>query len=371
MDATLEINLNAIAHNFCTVRRIAGGDCSITGVVKTDAYGHGIMPVAKCLLNEGAVSLGVATLDEAMELRSNGISGEIVIMCGIANEREAREAALNCTTVAVLCSDDAKIIDGECKKINSRCRVFIKIDTGMGRLGFSIPEFNSFIDKAEQYRNLEILGLMSHLSSADEADSGFTKSQVRIFKEAISVAKKHNIPCKLNSLSNSDGLLRHPESIMENARTGIALYGGNNFQDKDAGISLLPAMKFSARIIQVKEIPPGAPVSYGRKWYAKDTTKIAMIAAGYGNGVPRLLSNRGMVLIKGIFAPVIGSICMGITICDVTHIPDISAGDEAVFLGEQGGNRITASDIASWADTIPYDILCSIGQCNNKNRIYI
>jgi len=365
--ATLEVDLNAIAHNFYVIRKIAGENCAITGVVKTDAYGHGMIPVAKRLLKEGIEAFGVGIFDEAMELRSNGIPGQIIIMCGISNEKEIREAVHHCLTVTMLCSTDAKRLDRECKKIGSRCRVFIKIDTGMGRLGFNISEFNDFINEAEHYKNLEILGLMSHFSSADEIDTSFTKNQIRIFTEAISFARKHKIPCKINSLSNSAGFLLHPESRMENARIGIAIYGGDNFKDN----SFLPAMKFSARVIQVKEIPPGSAVSYGRKWTAKSATRVATISAGYGNGIPRQLSNKGKVLINGMFAPIIGAVCMGITICDVTHIPDISAGDEAVFLGIQGNNRITASDIAGWANTIPYDILCSIGQCNSKNRIYI
>ena len=363
----LEINLNAIAHNFRIIRKIAGEHCAVTGIVKTDAYGHGMIPVAKCLLKERVDALGVGLFDEAMELRANNIPGQILIMCGISNVREAREAVLQSLTVTLLCNADAKILDRECKNIGSKCRVFIKVDTGMGRLGFTVPEFNDFMNEARHYKNLEIIGLMSHFSSADEIDTGFTKNQIKKFTDAISVARKHKIPCKINSLANSAGFMLHPGSRMEYARIGIAIYGGNDFKD----IDFLPAMKFSARVIQVKEIPAGSAVSYGRKWTAGSASKIAMISAGYGNGIPRQMSNKGRVLINGTFAPVIGAICMGITICDVTHIPDISIGDKAVFLGEQGSSKITASDMAAWADTISYDILCSIGQCNSKSRMYL
>jgi alanine racemase len=365
----LTIDLSALAHNLNQVRAIVGENTRVMGVVKADAYGHGLVSVAKALEKNRVHSLGVAYLHEAMELRNNGISIPIVILCGIRSGEEA-EAVVRHGLIPTL-SDlaAAKVLAEECAKKKTRAKAFIKVDTGMGRLGLYCSDVAFFFNEVIRLKTIQVEGLTSHLSSADDADPEFTESQIRRFKEAIEAARAIRFDLPLNNLANSAGLMRFKHAHFDLVRPGIMLYGGLPSPDFIPPVPLRPVMRFSGEVIQVRDFPDQTPVSYGRTYTTQGPQRIAVLSAGYGEGLLRNLSSRGKVLIRGKKVPITGRVCMNMTMVNVTGLRDIRVGDEAVFLGNQGGETITADDLASWAGTISYEILCSAGQRNRKEFV--
>jgi len=352
-----EISLSALRHNLHQVTcRV--GPAAILAVVKADAYGHGAVPVARMLLVAGARQLGVATVAEGLELRAAGITAPILVMGGVFPEEIP--VLLEGDLTPVLHSRGA--IAALARFTGSRptpLRVHLKVDTGMGRLGLTEEEALDVLTSSWP-ATLQLDGLMSHLARADEPDAAPTEDQLARFRALLNAVKSQGVPVPLAHIAGSAAILRFPASHFDMVRPGLMLYGYAPGSIRSA--DLRPALAWKTRIVQVKRVKPGQAVSYGGTFVAPRHTTLAALPVGYADGYGRGLSNRGQVLIGGRPAPVVGRVCMDLTIVDVTDHPPPHPGDEAVLLGEQGSARITADDLAAWLGTISYEVLCQIGR---------
>jgi alanine racemase len=363
------IDLSALGHNLKQVRALIQSQTRIMGVVKADAYGHGLVPVSKALESAGVDSLGVAHLHEAMELRRNGLALPVFILSGIQTRDEARAVIENHLSPVFFDLSVAETIAEECTRLGKRTSIHVKVDTGMGRLGIPHTELVPFLERVMSFESLDLGGLLSHLSSADDTDRSFTQTQIRNFREAIGKARSLGLSLPLNSLANSAGVMAHREAHFEMVRPGIMLYGGFPSPDFESPVPLKPVMTFRGVVLQVRDMPAGVPVSYSRTYHTRGNQRMAVLSAGYGDGLPRNLSNRGEVLIRGSKASIVGRVCMNLTMADVTALGDVRPGDEAVFLGCQQGACITGDDVARRAETISYEVFCSIGQRSTRNYV--
>jgi alanine racemase len=363
------IDLAALGHNLNQVRSLLRSGTKIMGVVKADAYGHGLVPVSRTLGQMGVDSLGVAHLHEAMELRRNGIDLPIFILSGIQTKEEARAVIESRLSPVLYDLSVAAAMADECARLGTKMGVHIKVDTGMGRLGVPHLELGAFLNKLTFFKPLLVEGLISHLSSADDPDGAFTEAQIRDFNKAIKQARSTGLALPLNSLANSAGVMVHGGAHFEIVRPGIMLYGGLPSPAFKSPVSLKPVMSLKGAVLQVRDMPEGVPISYSRTYHTRGEQKIAVLSAGYGDGLPRNLSNRGKVLIRGRKCEIVGRVCMNLTMADVSGLRDIRPGDEAVFLGCQEAECIAGDDMAQWADTLSYEVFCSIGQ--GRKREYV
>ncbi len=360
------IDLSAVAHNFAEVKNLVSPGTRIMGIVKSDAYGHGLIPVSRVLEEQGADRLGVAHLNEAVELRRNGIAVPVVVLCGVRTPQEAGVVIEEGLIPVLLDEQAAEGIADECRRRGARINVLVKVDTGMGRLGIPHSELPAPLKRIMGHRELLIEGLMSHLSSADESTRGFTEAQLHRFRETILAGRAMGLELPMNTLANSAGIAGYKDSHFQMVRPGIFLYGGLPSTECVTSLNLKPVMHLRGEILQIREMPHGVPISYGHTYYTRGLQRIAITSVGYGDGLPRSLSNQGKVLIQGSKVNIIGRVCMNMTMADVTGMGDVRAGDEVVFLGSQGDNRITGDEVASWSQTISYEVFCSIGQRNKR-----
>lgn len=363
------IDLGALSRNLEQVRRLVGGRTRIMGVVKSDAYGHGLVPVSKSLEAQGIDRLGVAWLSEARRLRREGIRVPITLLGGIGTPEEAAQAVRLGLTPVLYDLSAAEMLASECAEQGRKVEVQIKVDTGMGRLGVSPANLGSFLHDLGRLGGLVVKGITSHLSCADRPEDPYTAGQIRCFEDVMGSHAPRQAPFEENSLANSAGVMGFPEAHMEVVRPGIMLYGGLPAPGFRAPVPLEPVMHFRGVVLQVRDLPAGACVSYGRTYRTAGPRKIAVLSAGYGDGLPRRMSNRGYVLINGRRAPIIGTICMNLTVCDITEAGPAMPGDEAVFLGRSGDEIITPDQMARWAETISYEILCSIGLRHHRTYV--
>ncbi len=365
----VKTDLSALAYNLRQIRTLISKDTKIMGIVKSDAYGHGLIKVSQTLEKNGIDSLGITHLHEALELREKGIKIPIVILCGINTKEESRIAVEKDLTPVLFDPTMVESLDQESAREGKKIRIHLKVDTGMGRLGIPHKEIAPFIQRIMALKNLYIEALTSHLSSADECVSDFTETQIKNFEKAIEVGRSMGLRIPLNNLANSAGIMGYKKAHFEMVRPGIMLYGCLPSPEFKTQVVLRPAMHFRGRILQIRDLPGQTPVSYGRTYYTTGPCRLAILSAGYGEGIPRSMSNRGSVLVGGKKVPIVGTICMNLTICDITGLKDVKPGDEVVFLGSQRQETITGDDMAGWAGTISYEVLCSVGQRNKKEYI--
>jgi alanine racemase len=361
------IDLSALTHNQKQVRSLLPSHTRIMGVVKADAYGHGLVPVSKALKKAGAESLGVAHVHEAMEIRKSGIDLPVFILSGFRTREEAAALIENDLSPVVFDLSAVERIAEESLRLGKKAALHVKVDTGMGRLGVPHTELAPFLERIMSFPTIDVGGLLSHLSSADDTDRSFTDTQIRNFKQAIEKGRALGLALPLNSLANSAGVMAHRESHFDMVRPGIMLYGGLPSPGFESPVPLKPVMTFRGEVLQVRDMPAGVPISYSRTYHTPGNQRIAVLSAGYGDGLPRSLSNKGDVLIRGRRARIVGRVCMNLTMADVTALQDVAPGDEAVFLGCQGGACLTGDDVAARADTISYEVFCSIGQRSTRN----
>jgi alanine racemase len=363
------IDLSALGHNFKELKGIVNPGTRIMGIVKSDGYGHGSVSVSRTLVKHGVDRLGVAHLHEALELRQHGIGLPVVILCGIKTREEAGAVIENRFIPVLFDAEVAQILGDESARRGAKLQVQVKVDTGMGRLGFPQSELRSALQRIMAHRSLIIEGLTSHFSSADEAERDYTELQIRNFRSAIDIGRQMGLDLPVNNLANSAGIVGYRNSHFDMVRPGILLYGGQPALEYANPLRLRPVMHFKGEVLQVREMPAQTPISYGRTYYTKSCQKVAVTSAGYGDGLPRSLSNRGRVLIAGIKANIVGRVCMNMTMVDVTGLADVGPGTEVVFLGSQGKETISGDDVATMAQTISYEIFCSLGQRNGKEYV--
>lgn len=360
--AWIEIDLGAIRHNIRELRRITRSQSQIMAVVKANAYGHGAVAVSRVALEAGANWLAVATLDEAQELRQGGITAPILILGDTLQER-AEELLQGGFRQAVFDEALPAALSRAASRAGLPARVHVKVDTGMGRIGFSWEkEAVEAVRRIKLLPGIEIEGVFTHLATADWADKEFAYEQLRRFLVACEQLQGEIGKPFLRHVANSAAIIDIPESHFDIVRPGISIYGLYPSDEVDKSrVCLRPAMTVKAKIIQLKEVAAGVSISYGRTYYTSRVTRIATLPLGYADGYPRLLSNRAEVLVRGRRAPVAGRVCMDQLMIDVGHIPDVKVGSEVVLLGEQEGQQITAEEWGKWAETINYEVVTRIG----------
>lgn len=364
-----EVDLDKLAHNMREIRRVSKSK-QIMAVVKADGYGHGALDVAPLLLENGADKLAVAVLHEAIELRKSGIDCPVMILGYTPNNQIQDVVKYNLET-AVVAYDYAEKLSEAAGKSGKILKIHIKIDTGMGRIGY--PPDESSIDeicRISKLPNLKIEGLFSHFSSADEKDKSYSKSQVEKFNWVYERLTERNVQVNLRHMGNSATIIDLPEYHFDMVRAGIILYGYYPSKEVDKKkIDLRPAMNLKAKIIFIKKMHEGEYVGYGRKYKCDCERVIATLSVGYADGYPRALGNNANVIVKGKTAPVVGKICMDQCMIDVTDIADVKIGDEVILIGEEGNNKLNADYIADILNTISYEVICFIGK--RIPRVYV
>jgi alanine racemase len=346
--AWAEVDLDAIAHNVREIRRITNKKSEIMGVVKADAYGHGVMEVVRTILDNGATCLAVSMLDEAIQLRKIGIDVPILILSYTDPVRASEIIEYN-VTQAVFSHDLAKALSAEAVRQKKNVKIHIKIDTGMTRVGF-MPGYSAIKNVVEisKLPRIIIEGLFTHFASADEKDRSYTLMQFERFMGICSELNRIGVYIPVKHVANSAGIIEYPEMHLNMVRPGIILYGMYPSDEVDRSkIDLKPAMTLKANVILIKEVEKNTPISYGRIFTTGRESKIATIPIGYADGYTRLLTGKGKVLINGEAAPLVGKICMDQCMANVTDFEnEVSVGDEVVLFGKQGGSEIRIEDIA-------------------------
>jgi alanine racemase len=364
-----EVDLGAISHNIRIIRQKVGPHRSIMAVVKADAYGHGAKQVARAALQAGADWLGVAFPEEGAELRDAGIGAPIVVLGPVLPFQLALVLERD-LAVSVSSMDLAEALEEQAAQRGLFARVHVKVDTGMGRLGVPADKAPAFLKELGSLGHLKLEGLYTHLATADEPDSDFAREQLRRFLEVDRKARENGINIPFRHAANSAGLISLEElGLLELVRPGLMLYGCFPNPGISNPLPLRPALAWKTRVAHLRDLEAGQSVSYGRTFVAAKPMRVAVLPLGYGDGLPRSLSNRGQVLVRGSRAPILGIICMDMTIVDVTRIQGVELGDEVVLLGRQAGHEISAEEMARWADTISYEILCGVSK--RVPRVYL
>ncbi|HHW57109.1 MAG TPA: alanine racemase [Clostridia bacterium] len=364
-----EIYLDNIVHNLKEVKKAVGEKVKIMGVVKANAYGHGSCQVAKVLIENGIYYLAVATVEEALELRECGIDFPILIF-GYTPLTQAKELVRYDITQTVFDIRYVKELEKIALSIGKRAKVHVKIDTGMGRIGYTdLNLAERGIKEMMTMEGIEVEGIFSHFATSDGKDKTYTEKQFELFKILIDRLKGKGINIPLKHIANSGAIIGHQYSYLDMVRPGIVLYGSYPSDEVEKRLDLKETMGFKTKIVHIKEVPEGTSISYGRTYRTKRKSKIATLPVGYADGFNRLLSNNHKVLVKGKYAPVVGRICMDQTMIDVTDIEGVEVGDDVIILGNQGGEKITADEIAKKIKTIPYEVYCGISR--RVPRIYI
>lgn len=364
-----EVDLAAIAANVRLACRLAGPGTGVMAVVKADGYGHGAVPAARAARLAGATWLGVAIPEEAVPLRSAGIPGRILVLGPIAREQAVLIAAHDldqCVSDPV----QAEAIDQAARACGRPVCLHLKVDTGMGRVGLPPRQVRAAVEQISRLPFVRLTGLMTHFADAEAEEPDFAREQLRRFAEAVDELRAAGLPIPLRHAANSAALLFLPEARLDLVRPGIMLYGCHpRGGRRPAEPVLQPALRLRTAISQIADVARGNSVSYGRTFVAPRDLRVATLPVGYADGWGRLLSNRGQVLIRGRRVPVVGRVCMDMTMVDVTDLPDVRVDDEAVLIGRQGAEEITADEVAEAQGTISYEVLCRIGP--RVPRVYL
>ena len=363
--AWAEINLSSVVFNYSSLRTCAGNS-QVIACIKADAYGHGAVKIAWELIKSGVEMLGVATLEEVVQLRSAGISKPIVLLG--ATPRGNVKDVMDLDVIPVVTTlKDAKLFSEIAQKFSTKklnYEIFIALETGMGRLGFvHKPESILDILKISKLPGIKVKGIFSHFACADEADRTYTESQISKFHQFENDLKSAGMNIECRTMANSAGIINYPNAHMEAIRPGVSLYGMYPGPDVDRSIiELEPSMSIKANIVYLKRLPEGSAISYGGKFVTERESIIGTLPLGYADGLARVLTGQGKVIVNGEYAPIVGSICMDQCMIDVTDIPGVKEYDEVVLMGKQGSKEITVDELAEKAGTINYEVTCRFGQ---------
>ena len=359
-----EINLDALAYNMRSIRKITAPSAQIMAVVKADAYGHGAVECAKTLLENGADRLAVATLDEAIEVRRHFAEVPILIL-GSCMEDEADDIVRYDITASVYSRGVAAALSGAALQQKKKAVVHIKLDTGMSRIGYCVSDRDNgaiadeiiYISKLPY---IETEGIFSHFSTSDESDTSYTHLQFERFMKICNILEERGLKIPIKHICNSAGVMMYPQYHLDMVRPGIILYGMYPSDEVDKSkLDLRYVMSLKSRITHVKDIVPGTSVSYGREYIADGTAKIATVPIGYADGYSRLLAKKAKIAVRGELFSVAGRICMDQCMIDVTSGNNIIRGDEALIFGD---GAVTVDDIAAWLGTINYEVSCMVSR---------
>ena len=359
--AWVEIDLSALRHNFRAIRRRLGPEPRIICVVKADAYGHGAVECARVLEQEGAAMFAVATVAELRQLRKAGIELPTLVLGHVPESRYPEMLALN-GTFALYDALQAKAVSDAACKAGVTAHVHVKVDTGLTRLGFAVDEESaSRCAMACSLPNIQADAVYSHFAKADSEEKEFSLLQHGRFLQFIWLCKSQGLVFPWRHIANSAAICDLPDVWHEGARPGIILYGSYP-SDQVQPLPLRPVMSVKARVVSLREVPQGTPVSYAGLWTAARESRVAVLPIGYADGLLRQLMGKMQVLIHGRRAPQLGLICMDQIMVDVTDIPEAALGDEAVIVGAQEGESIPFSELSSLAQTIDYEFMCAFRQ---------
>lgn len=363
----VEVDLDALRHNVSAIRRRVGPSVKLMAVVKADAYGHGLAQVGSTLMQSGVDAFAVANLSEALVLRQIGGTGWPILLFGSALPFEVAKMIEQNITPTISTVDEAQLFEQEARRHGKTVDVHIEIDTGMGRVGFWHEEAIKPILQIAVLRHVRIAGLYTHFPSADD-NLAVTRGELGLFLKVVQKLADEGLDIPLLHSANSAAVLRFPKSHLTVVRPGLLLYG--ICPTKAPAGEFRPVLSFKARVAYVKGVAAGRTVSYGQTFKARKPMRIATVTAGYADGFSRQLSNKADVLVGGKRCPVVGRVTMDQIMADVSRVPQVQCGDEVVFIGEQGDTRITATDVAGWEDTIPWEVLCGISKSARVPRIY-
>ena len=356
------INLDAVRHNLCEIKKRLKPGVKIAAVVKADAYGHGAVPVAEAVQEE-ADWFAVSNIEEALELRKCGVKKPVLTL-GYTAPQQLPEAIQNEITLTLCDRESAEEISEAAQRMGRDAMVHIKADTGMGRIGFPAEEsFAVFAAEAAKLPHIQPTGVYTHFARADETDPEATKLQYQKFLSFLSVLERQGLTGLLRHAENSAAILRMPEYQLDMVRLGISLYGMYPSEESVVQeIALQPAMELKSHVAFLKTVPAGTGIGYNATYVTKEPRRIATIPVGYGDGYPRALSNCGRVLLHGKSVPIVGRICMDQMMLDVTDVPEVARGDVVTLMGTEGKERIRAEEIGTLSHSFHYEMVCNVGK---------
>ena len=362
----VEVSLARLGDNLRAVRA-AVAPAAVMPIVKANAYGHGLVEVARHLVALGAPSLGVAFLEEALALRRAGVAVPILVMGGILGN-QIPVFLRHGLTLTASSIDKLRQIDDAARDLGVTAKVHLKIDTGMERIGVHYYSAHGLLERASECRHTVVEGIYSHFAGADAADLTSARVQLARFLEVLEWYDKQGVPPPVRHIANSGAILQLPESHLDLVRAGILLYGVYPSPEVRRTIAVRPALSWKSRVVYFKVVTPGHAVGYGSTWQADHPVRVVTIPVGYGDGYFRALSNAAEIIVRGRKYPVVGRVCMDQVMVNIEWDTAYN-GDEVVLLGEAGGEAITCEDLAEWAGTIPYEVLTNIN--TRVPRVYV
>jgi alanine racemase len=363
-----EIDLSALRHNFRTMNRLVGPQTTVCAVIKADAYGHGIEPVALALQREGAEWMGVTSTDEGVQVRDAGVNTRILLMTGFWHGEEEDVIARKLTP-SVWDPWQVESLHQIAAKRNTKAAFHLKVDTGMTRFGIGLSDLPKTLELIRQSPNLELEGVFTHLASAEVVDAPDVEAQREKFSAVRQIVQQHGFSPRYFHMANTAATICHPETRDLMVRPGIAMYGYiQRFAWASGGrgpgypVDLRPVLSWKTKIISMREVPAGRFVGYNGTFITTRRTRIAGLPIGYADGLNRRMSGRGRFIVRNHYAPILGRISMDITLVDVTEIPEAQIGDDVLVIGSSANCQVNAWHHAHFADTIAYEILCAISE---------
>jgi alanine racemase len=363
-----EIDLDAIAHNVRGIKEHVGPQVQVMAVVKADGYGHGAEQVARVALQSGASRLAVNRAVEGGALRQAGLTAPILIL-GYTLPADAADIVRWELTPTVTTVEGALALASAARAAGKTVPIHVKVDTGMGRFGLLPEETLDFVRRVAELPGLRLEGLYTHYPVADEADTSYTRQQLAIYRSVLQALEDAGFSIPLRHTANSAATLALPETHLDAVRPGIAIYGLPPSDQVEAPIPLRPALTLKSRVARLRTLPAGASIGYGRTYTVPHPKPFALVPIGYGDGYLRLASNRGVMLIQGRRVPIVGRVSMDQTVVDVGDIPGVRQNEEVVVIGRQGGEEITAGEVARWTETIHYEVVTRIAP--RVTRVYL
>lgn len=363
-----EISLPALRHNIGVLRKLVGSETKMAAVIKANAYGHGAPRIAKTALSAGVDYLAVARINEAIELRENGITAAPILILSFCMPQMTRALIKYNITQSIHDEWTAQMVSAEAEKLGAKVRVHLKVDTGMGRVGF-IPDallgesgFGQALNAIKRIMRLPGLiveGIFTHLADSDNLDTASSQQQIALFNQFLDLLAANGIKPEIVHAANSAGFIQMDNTRYNMIRTGIAMYGLEaNPGQYSQRLGLIPVMSLKTRVVHLKQVPAGFKVSYGSTYTTTKDTMLATVAIGYADGYKRAFSHQGEMLVRGQRAKVVGRVCMDLTVLDVTHIPDVHILDEVTIFGHDGhGNWLSVDELAHKLDTLNYELI--------------
>lgn len=357
-----EIRGSALRFNLDGIRRKVGPGVKIMGVVKANAYGHGMVGIADLMVDHGIDYLGVGFLEEGIALRNQGISHPILVLGGVLGS-QIREFLKYNLEVTVASMEIGEAVEREAALFGGpKARVHVKIDTGMERIGVRAENAPGLLDRMFRLRHVEVVGVYSHFATSDEKDKSFALEQLARFERVLAYADAHGMPIPLRHMANSGAVLDLPQSYFTMVRPGVMTYGAYPSKETTESIPIEPVMSLESKVVFVKEVESGTSVSYGRRFVARRKTRIATVPIGYGDGYSRRLTNQAEVLIGGRRYPSVGTICMDQLMVDIGPDADVHVGENVVLIGRDGAESVSAWSVAEKLGTIPYEVFTAVAE---------